>query len=140
MPDPLSITVSITALLHVTKSILSYLRDVWDAPDDRVKLTSEKVSHLDILLTLLQARVKQAKPEDPWFAAVLGLLAPKEGVLDQLKSHLDQLALKLEPAKGLKGVKNRVTRVVNKTETMDILYKIERTKTLVTLVLTDDLL
>ena len=134
--EPLSITVSITALLHVTKSIISYLRALRDAPDDQVKLTSE-VSHLDILLTLLQSRVKKAKPEDPWFAAVLAL---GDGPLDQLKSDLDQLALKLEPAKGLKGVKNRVTWVLNKREVMEILSKIERTKTLVTLVLTDDLL
>ena len=134
--DPLSITVSITALLHVTKAIISYLRNVGGALDDQAKFTSE-VSHLDILLTLLRARVKQAKPEDPWFAAVLAL---GDGPLDQLKSHLGQLALKLEPAEGLKRVKKRVTWVLNKTEVLDILSKIERTKTLVTLVLTDDLL
>ena len=139
--EPLSISVSITALLHVTRSIVRCLRDVHDAPDDRLKLAIE-VSNVDILLTLLQARVKQAieaRQEVPWFAAVLAL-GERDGPLDQLKSHLDQLALKLEPAKGLKGIKNRVTWVLDRTEVMVIVSKIERTKTLVTPVLTDDLL
>ena len=139
--EPLSISVSITALLHVTKSIIRYLRDVHDAPDDRMKFAIE-VSNLDMLLTHLQARVTQAveaKREAPWFAAVLAL-GERDGPLDQLKSHLDQLALKLRPAKGLNGIKNRVTWVLDKTEVMVILSKIERTKTLVTPVLTDDLL
>ena len=102
-----------------------------------MKFKSE-ISHLDTLLTLLEARVKQAKRGDPWFAAVLAL---GDGPLNQLKSHLDQLALRLEPAKGfIQGMKNRVTWVLDKTEVMDLLSKIERTKTLVTLALTDDLL
>ena len=134
--DPLSISASITALLQVTTAIISYLRDLQDAPNDRMRFTRE-VADLKILLTLLQSRVKRAKPEDPWFTAVLAL---GDGPLDQLKSHLDQLALKLGPPKGLKGIKNRVTWVLNKPEVVDILSKIERTKTLVTLVLADDLL
>ena len=133
--EPLSITVSITALLQVTKSIISYLLDVHDAPVDRTKFAIE-VSQLETLLPILQARVEQGKPEDPWFAAVLAL---GNGPLDQLKSHLDKLALKLKPAKGIKGVINRVTWVLTKAEVTDILSKIERTKSFVTLALTGDL-
>ena len=132
--EPLSVTLSITALLQITKSIISYLLDVHDAPVERTKFAIE-VSDLKTLLPILQARVEQAKPEDPWFAAVLAL---GDGPLDQLESHLEQLALKLKPAKGLKGVMNRVTWVLTKAEVMDILSKIERTKSLVTLALTGD--
>ena len=138
MPDPLSITVSITALLHVTKSIISSLRAVRAAPDDQVKFTSEKVSELDVLLTRLQAHAKQARPEDSWFATVL---AHSDGPLDQLESHLAQLESKLELATGrLEGFNKMVSWIFNKTEIVDILSKIERTKTFFILLLTVDLL
>ena len=132
--DPLSITVSITALLQVTKSIISFILDFHDAPVDGMKFAME-VSDLKTLLPILQARVEEANPEDPWFAAVLAL---GDGPLDQLTSHLDQLALKLKPAKGLKGFMSRVTWVLTKAEVTDILFRIERTKSLVTLALTRD--
>ena len=136
--EPLSISVSITALLHTTKSIISYLGDIQDAPKERTNISSE-VTRLDTLLTLLRARVERAKLGDPWFAAVR-VLALRDGPLDQLRSYLDQLDLTLKPAKGLQGVKNRVTWVFDKTEVMDILSKIERIKSLVILALEDDLL
>ena len=111
--EPLSITVSITALLQVTPSIIIYLRDVHDAPDGQTKFAIE-VAQLYSLLPVLRARVEQANPEDPWFAAVLAL-GDRDGPLDQLRSHLDKLALKLKPAKGVEGAWKRVTWGFTKT-------------------------
>lgn len=136
--DPLSISASITALLQVTGTIISYLRDVQGAPNDRTNFIIE-ISGLNGILPILQQRVEQAKLGDPWFTAVLKL-GVTNGPLDQLKSHLDRLAVKLKPVEGFKDVGKRLTWAFDKTEVVDTLSKIERTKTLVALALTDDLL
>ena len=39
---------------------------------------------------------------------------------------MDQLALRQEPAKGLKGIKNRITWLLDETEVVDILSKIDK--------------
>ena len=48
-------------------------------------------------------------------------MALGDGPLHQLKSHLGQLALKLEPAQGLEGIKNRATWVLDKTEVITLM-------------------
>lgn len=135
--DPLSITASITALLQITNTTIRYLYDVGNATNDRMKLVSE-ASQLISLLPILSSRVEQAKSGDPWLDTVK-TLSIQNGPLDQLKSDLERLASKLVPGKGLSDVKQRLTWMFNKEEVMNILMKIERMKTLVTLALTNDL-
>lgn len=135
--DPLSITASITAILQVTGAIISYLRDVQDAPGDRIDLAIE-VSGLKSLLTPLCTRVREAKSEDPWVTAVLNL-GVKNGPLDQIRSALERLELKLCPVEGFKKLGKRLTWMFDKTEILNILSKIDRIKTLVTLALANDL-
>lgn len=136
--DPLSISVNITTLLQVTGTIISYLHNMKSTPNDHIKFASE-LSGMQSLLPVLQRCVEQAKLGDPWFTAVLEL-GIKNGPLDQVKSHLDQLMLKLKPAEGLKDIRKGPTWVFDKVEIINVLSKVERTKTLVSLVLTDDLL
>ena len=136
--DPLSITASIAAVLQITGTIISYLSDVLDAPHDRMKLASE-LSGLVSLLQVLRIRIQQAKPEDPWFTTLLELMA-KNHPLDQLESDLVLLTAKIEPPTGIKIIGKRLTWKFDKVEVTNILSKIERIKTLVTLALTNDLL
>lgn len=138
MSDPLSISASIIAVLQLTGAIISYLKDVHDAPQDRIDFLME-VSGLDVLLDALQKRVQEAKSGDPWLTE-LQPLGVKFGPLDQFNSDLKRLASKLEPLTGLKQVKRRLTWKFDKIEINDILSKIERMKTLVTFALTNNLL
>ena len=134
--DPLSITASIAAVLQVTGRIISYLKEVQDAPNDRIDLIIE-VSGLKSLLAPLYTRIREAKSEDPWVTAVVNL-GVKDGPLDQIRSALERLESKLCP-KGLKKFGKRLTWTFDKAEILSILSKIDRIKTLVTLALANDL-
>jgi hypothetical protein len=138
MSDPLSISASIIAVLQLTGTVISYLKDVHDAPQDRIEFLIE-VSGLDGLLDALQKRVQEAKFGDPWLTE-LQALGVENGPLDQFNSDLRRLASKLEPLNGLRQIRRRLTWIFNKTEINDILSKIERMKTLVTFALTNNLL
>jgi hypothetical protein len=138
MSDPLSVSASIIAVLQLTGSIISYLKDVHDAPQDRINFLVE-ISGLDGLLDALQKRVQEAKSGDPWLFE-LQALAVENGPLDQFNSDLKRLASKLEPLNGLKEVTRRLTWKFSRTEIKNILSKIERIKTLVTFALTNNLL
>lgn len=131
-------TVSISAVLQLGGTILSYLIDVRDATEDRMKFAME-LSALNSLLTVFQNRIQESKSGDPWFTTTRGL-GVVNGPLDQLKSDLERLASKLEPVKGLRKVERMLTWKFNKTEVVNILNKIERLKTLISFALSNDLL
>lgn len=135
--DPLSMTVSISAVLQLGGTIISYLMDVRDATEDRMKFAME-LSALNSLLTVFQNRIQESKSGDPWFTTIREL-GVGNGPVDQLKSDLVRLASKLEPLKGLKKVE-RLTWKFNKTEVVNILDRIERLKTLISFALSNDLL
>jgi len=138
MSDPLSISASIVAVLQISGVFITYLKDVHDAPHDRINFLAE-ISGLDGLLDALQKRVQEAKSGDPWLAE-LQALGVENGPLGQFKSDLKRLAAKLEPVDGIKEVGRRLTWKFNKTEIKDILSKIERMKTLITFALTNNIL
>jgi hypothetical protein len=138
MADPLSVSASIVALLQVTRSVINYLKDVHDAPRDRIDFLVE-MSGLEGLLDALRCRVQEAKSGDPWLAE-LRPLGIKSGPLDQFNSDLKRMASKLEPLTGLKEIKRRLAWTYDKVEIKDILSKIERVKTLNTFALTNNLL
>lgn len=131
-------TVSITAVLQLSRTIISYLIDVRDAIEDRMKFAME-LSALNSLLDVLYSRVQESKSGHPWFTTVREL-GVENGPLNQLKSDLARLASKLEPGKGLKKVERMLTWKFDKTEVVDILNKIERLKTLISFALSNDIL
>jgi len=136
--DPLSMTASITAVLQITGTIISYIKDVREASKEQTVLGME-VSELKSLLTVLQTRVRDADSGEPWFAAVRTLGA-KDGPLDQFKFALEQLASKLGQVNGLKRVAKTLIWPFDKTEIKGMLDAIERLKSLVGLALGNDLL
>jgi hypothetical protein len=137
--DPLSLTVSITALINTTAQVVSYLNDVKDAPKERAKLASEAAC-LYPLLIQLKYRVDEAKAGDKWYESTRTLLGGPNGPLDQFRNALAELAGKLAPVAGLKEFGRKLIWTLDKRECTDILAKIERLKTLTGLALQEDTL
>jgi hypothetical protein len=137
--DPLSLTASITALISATTQLVSYLNDVKDAPKERAKLASE-VACLYPLFIQLKYRVSEAAVGDKWGESTWTLLGGSNGPIDQFGKALAELAGKLVPATGLKGIGRKLIWTLDKTECMDILTKIERLKTITGLALQGDTL
>jgi len=136
--DPLSISASICALLQTAGVVTSYLTSMKDAPKERARLTTE-VYNLCGLLTRLRDRVDESRSEDPWFN-VVWKLGPENGPLQDVQFTLERLRSKLAPVGGLKKVGKILTWKFDKVEINEMLAKIERLKTLITLALADDLL
>jgi len=133
--DPLSLTVSITALIGTTTQALGYLNDVKTASKERAKLASE-VANLLALLTSMRYKVEEAEQEkNTWYDSIRSLLGGANGPLDQFRSALEELARTLAPTTGLKKFSRTLIWTLDKKQCIDILDKIERLKTLIGLAL-----
>ena len=100
MADPLSITAGIIAILQLTTTVVQYLNNVKDAPAERQGILIE-VSTASGFLHTLKALAKGMTPDDVHTSALRSLNVT-DGPLEQFKSALEFLVLKLEPAHGLK--------------------------------------
>jgi hypothetical protein len=137
--DPLSLTVSIAALIGTTAQILVYLNSVKTASKERAKLALE-ATNLMALLTSMRYKAEEAEQEkNVWYNSVRSLLGGANGPLDQFRSALEELAGKLDPATGLKKISRTLIWTLDKKECIDILAKIERLKTLIGLASQEDL-
>lgn len=85
--NPLSLSVSIIAVLQLTGKLLSYLNDVQNATKDQAQLTVEAYN-ICSLLASLRIRVEQSNAHDRWFTAVRNL-GTENGPLDQVKIALE---------------------------------------------------
>ncbi len=135
--DPMSLSASIIAVLQITGTLLSYLNDVRNATKGQAQLAVE-ASNIYSLLTALRFRVEQSNGHDSWFAAVRNL-GTENGPLDQIRQALERLASKTEPSHGVKNLGKQFVWKFEKSETEEILRKIERVKSLVNIALTSDL-
>lgn len=134
--DPLSITASVIAVLQLTNSVIGYLNDVNDAPKECQECTIE-ASNLQTLLTNLRYRLQQGNAGDPWFKEVKGL-GVQNGPLDQYKEALEQLCAKLDSHDAAKRLKRRLLWKFTKGEVKEILGKMERLKSLISIALEND--
>jgi hypothetical protein len=134
--DPLSISMSILTVLQFTGIVINYLKDVKDASEDKRRLLDETVS-IEAFLSLLKNRAEAPQDNEGWHKTFVSLIAPK-GPLQQFKLALDRLALKLEPAEGLKRFRKEMVWPFQKQEIRDILAIIERQKALFILALQND--
>jgi FtsZ-binding cell division protein ZapB len=136
--DPLSLTVSIAALIGTTTKVLGYINDVKTASKERAKLASE-VTNLLVLLTSMRYKVEEIEQEkNRWYDSIRSLLGGANGTIDQFRSILEELAGKLAPATSLKKFGRALIWTLDKKECIDILDKIERLKTLIGLALQED--
>lgn len=127
--DPLSITLSITALLKLTKDVVFYVKEAKDSSDERKKFVRE-ISGLLGMLTTLVDFVNEEDPENPWLLAVLELLA-RDGPFDQFALALQHLKAKIAPSSGMRKLGQMLLWKHIKEDVQILLSQIERLKTLV---------
>lgn len=133
--DPLSITASITALLGLTSTVITYLNDIRGASEDRGRILSE-IASVNSIIFILQDLADQQN--DTWSSTFQSLNLPK-GPLDQFRMALERLASKLAPsATPLKMLGNAMAWPFQKGEIKEILGSIERQKALLTLARQND--
>ncbi|KAL9629066.1 MAG: hypothetical protein Q9204_005491 [Flavoplaca sp. TL-2023a] len=130
------LTASVTQLIDITAKAIKYLNSVKEASKERAGLFQEASSLLPLLVNL-QARVNAAKPSEPWFNDV-GLLGIENGPLDQLRKALVQLTEKLKPKRGVEKAARALIWTLDKAFCDNILHKIERVKSSVSLALQGD--
>jgi hypothetical protein len=136
--DPLSMTASIIAVLQLTESVIGYLNTIRNASADQRNIAIE-ASSLYGLLTTLRFRVEAACSDDPWYLQVKKL-GEENGPLDQFKSALELIAVKIQPGTGASKAIKVLTWKFDRAKVQDALIKMERLKTLVSLALQNDLL
>lgn len=133
--DPLSITVSIVAILQLTAKVGDYLSDVKDASTERSQFTAE-TSNLSHLLVTLLSHVDEGSNE-PWHAKVREL-GGKDGFVYQYRVALEQLKDKLSSGQGLKKMVKTLLWKYIKDDVESILLRIERLKSLLHITLEMD--
>ena len=79
--DLLSLTASITAVLEINATAVSYINDIKEASGERAQIAVE-ASMIYSLLTSLKYWVEDAKPDEACYSAVRALGAENR-VLDQ---------------------------------------------------------
>lgn len=127
--DPLSCSASIGSLIQVAVSVINYLSDVRNGPQELKRIRLEVSSIVNILMTL-QDQVNETK-QDEWFSSSsssLKVLSLPHGPFAQFREALERLSLKLAPADGLEKIKKSLTWPLEKKEIYEILDVIERQK------------
>ncbi|KAH8684491.1 hypothetical protein BGZ60DRAFT_167023 [Tricladium varicosporioides] len=137
--DPVTavgLAASAVQLVNATTTAIKYLNDVKNAPRDRATLAREGSSLL-ALLTDLRYRVEEADSTSAWFVGVRSL-GIENGPLDQFKDAMENLARKLKPETGINKFGKTLIWTLDKNEISNILSKIQRLNTLVSLALQKD--
>jgi hypothetical protein len=134
--DGLSIVASIIAVCQLTNEVVQYLNDAKEAPKECQRCIIEASNLLDLLISL-RFHAEQAKIGDCWFEQ-LRKLNVKDGPLDQYKQALESLINKVEIKDGIQKVKGRLLWKFNKKQVAEILARVERLKSLVSIALEMD--
>jgi hypothetical protein len=134
--DPLSITVSVLALIQLTEKVIGYVKQTKDAPKERTRVLRE-ASGLMGLLSTLKDLIDDCHPSDPWLRATSGLATP-DGPLDQYKLVLETLVPKVIPFQGFRKAGQVLAWKFSKEEILSLLSQIERLKSLINIALEMD--
>ncbi|KAH0562943.1 hypothetical protein GP486_002489 [Trichoglossum hirsutum] len=134
--DPLSITASIAALLHLSGAVVQYLNEVKSASSDRQKILDEVVT-LSGLLYHLRSLVERNQQTGEWLETMSSLSVPN-GPLDRLGGSLGFLSTKLAPQKGLKKVGKAISWPFQGREVKEVLEAMERQKVIIGLAMQND--
>jgi hypothetical protein len=131
--DPLSITVSVLALLQLTEKVISYAKQTRNAPKERTRILQEASGLVGLFITL-KGLIDDCDPQDPWLRATFNLATPN-GPLDRYKLTLEALIKNIMPNDGLRKVSQVVTWKFSKEEVVGLLSQIERVKSLINIAL-----
>jgi hypothetical protein len=133
MADPFNVSASIVAFLQLSVTVVKYLSNVKDAPDD-IKYLLVEISSIKGLLSILHDFTQSG---ETWLATVQSLNV-QNGFLEQFRSALERLEEKLASVVGLSKAIKALAWPFQKEEVKDILCRIERQKTFFSLVLQND--
>jgi len=134
--DPLSITVSVVALLELTRKVITYVKQTKDAPTDRTRVLQE-ASSLTGLLSTLKDFVEDCDSQDPWLRATSSLTAP-DGPFQQYKLLLETVVARVVPSHGSRRLGQVLSWMLNKEEVAHLLSQIGRVKSLIHIALQID--
>jgi hypothetical protein len=134
--DPLSITVSVLALLQLTEKVINYARQTKDAPKERTRVLQEASGLVGLLITL-KSLVADCDPQDPWLRAT-SRLATSNGPLEQYRSALEKLVGKIMPGDGLRKIGQALVWKFTKEDISGLLSQMERVKSLIDIALSMD--
>lgn len=134
--DPVSLTASLVAISQLTVFIVDYLGKVRDAPKERSQMAIE-ASNLYHLLTTLRYRFEAGEFDHLWCQAI-NLLAARDGPLDQYQQVLKRIKKKVEFTDGIRGMITSLLWPFSKKEVTELLFTIERMKTLIQVALEMD--
>jgi len=140
--DPISaisLAASLISLIDGTANAIQYLNSFRYAFREHEKLCREANSLLSILTNLRQ-KVKEASQDGNVFEVATASQSIVGGLLDQMKDAMEHLTSKLEPSTRWRRTRIMRTWVSTKKDCVDILATIERLKSLIGLVLQQDLL
>jgi hypothetical protein len=140
--DPISsigLAGSLVSIIDGTAKAIQYLNSVGRAFKDHEKLCQEANNLLPILTNLRQ-KVQEATQDGNGFQGAAASHGVVGALLDQMKKAMEELSGKLGPSKGWKRARMACAWVSTKKECADILASIERLKSLIELVLQQDLL
>ena len=132
--DPVSIAGLLKTSLTLTKQVIGYLTDVYNANSERKKFLDEINGTRDLLTQL------SLKSEAKW-GDTMKVLATANGPLEKLETTLNDLENRLRPSGSrLKKFGTALKWPFNKPETENIITSLERSKSLLTLALQRDLM
>lgn len=137
--DPITVVgflAAIVQLIDITSKAVNFFNSLKDAPTDRMKLRREAANLLPLFMDL-RDRVEGTTSEDPWFTG-LRSLGRDGGFLMEFRSAMEDLVNKLAPGTSVMNLRNAARWTLDKKEVDNILSKIERLKTLVSLALQND--
>jgi hypothetical protein len=139
MADPLSITASIIAVTQLSSVVLSHLREVKQASPERKALILE-ISEIRGILDTLKDSLDDKVYED-WAATIKFLNLP-DGPLFTFQSLLDTIKANIGAdiieSTALRRARKALVWPFRKKDIEDLLRKIERQKTLLSLALSND--
>lgn len=118
-----------TALLKLTKDVVSYIRAVKEASDERRKFIRETASLSGMLNTLVDF-VNEEDPSDPWLHAVNDLVV-RDGPFDQFSAALQSLKVRITPSSGIRKIGQAIAWKHIKEDVQSLLSWVERLKSLV---------
>lgn len=131
--DPVSAVASVITLVGVTSKTVKYVNEMRDAPKERQNLSKETADLLP-MLTGLRKMIEDQGRSGISFDGVKSLVTV-DGPLDQLREALEQLNKKVKAKKGIKNHARVLFWPLDKEECKEVLGKIERVKSLISLAL-----
>lgn len=133
MAEPLGITASIIGILGLAGTVVRYLASVKDAPEARNRILIE-VSSVHGILFMLHDLSRREELGNDWHGAA-GAVVVANGPLEQFKSELENIAARLRPGHAGRVEKTAMalTWPFSKRELTDIIQRMERLKTLITM-------